>query len=196
VHQVAASHGNFDEVSDISDVGRSRDAKTSTSMKVEPITEETVRRPPRRSGFNIARPSRTLAVVALVLAPFATAGLASPAGAAKAPAPIALSELSSRSTLTVIAGRHLTVTLHSTYWTLAALKSSAVVQQLGKTVVTGSLPSASKGCVAGQGCATLVAHFVDTHPGVVRLRATRTSCGEAMRCTPAQSVWTVLVRVR
>ena len=108
---------------------------------------------------------------------------------------MALNERSNGHTITVRPGSHLTLTLHSTFWSLAPLKSALVITQVGQTIVVRTPPHASKACVPGQGCGTLSAGFVATHAGVIRLRTTRTSCGEALHCTPAQSVWTVLVHV-
>ena len=94
--------------------------------------------------------------------------------------------------VTVKTGAHLTVVLHSTYWSIAPSSNNSVVAQVGTTKTVGIL----QGCVPGQGCGTVTAHFVAKGTGTVRLRASRTSCGEALRCTPAQSHWTVVIRVR
>ena len=146
------------------------------------------RLPPRISSHTWRLVVASLAVVA---------GLASEAPAVASPASVvALSESSNGHTVSVRTGTHLTLTLHSTYWTLTPLLGRSPVTLLGKVSTVGTLPSAGSGCVPGQGCGTVIAHYVARHVGQLRLRATRTSCGEALKCSAAQSVWTVLIRVR
>jgi hypothetical protein len=116
--------------------------------------------------------------------------LASGAGASSAV--ISLSETSNGHAVIVAPGAHLTLTLHSTYWSIPKLPSSDVVSQIGTTKTVGVV----QGCVPGQGCGTVTAHYVAAKAGVVRIRATRTTCGEAMRCTGDKGLWWVIVRVR
>ena len=119
---------------------------------------------------------------------------ASPVGALNTPRAVTLNEASSHHTVAVNPDTRITVILHSTYWSLTPLGSNLTLSQVGASKVA-SVPGTA-GCVPGQGCGTLRAHFVARHAGFIRLHATRTSCGEAMRCTPAQRVWTVVVHVR
>ncbi len=137
----------------------------------------------------IRRAAAYAALVAL------SATLATGAGAARS-ATVVLSESSNGRTIAVNPGAHLTLTLHSAYWSVIRLPKQTTVIELGKTTTVGVLPGATSGCVAGQGCGTVTARFVAGGSGRVRLRATRTSCGEALRCTPSQSLWTVVIRVR
>jgi hypothetical protein len=109
---------------------------------------------------------------------------------------VALNEASNGKVVTVHAGDHLTLTLHSTYWTIAPLPKQIVITPVGPTVTAPRLPASANGCVPGQGCGTVTAHFLATGVGQIRLSASRTSCGEALRCTPRQSHWTVVIRVR
>lgn len=122
----------------------------------------------------------------------ATSGTFLATGAGASSAATTLGEAHNGHTVTVSPGAPLTIVLHSTYWSIVPLSNGSVVAQVGSTTVVGTL----KGCVPGQGCGTVTAHFVAKGAGMVRLRANRTSCGEAMRCTPAQSHWTVVIRVR
>lgn len=145
-----------------------------------------------RVGVIVARTGATLLVALAGLLPVA----ASPAGALNGPRSVMLSETRNHRTVVVAPGARITVTLHSTYWSLTVPSSTPILAQIGTTTVVALAPGAAKGCVPGQGCGTLTARFVARHAGAVQLRATRTTCGEAMRCTPAQSVWTVLIRVR
>ena len=51
------------------------------------------------------------------------------------------------------------------------------------------------GCVPGGGCGTVTATYGAVHAGRVTVTANRTSCGEALRCSPEQGSFTVAVVV-
>jgi len=120
---------------------------------------------------------------------------APPLGAATVSRTLTLTEADNHHTVAVSPGTRITVTLHNTYWSLTPLASSTILSQVGASTVAATKPGTG-GCVPGQGCGTVTDHFVARHAGFVRLRAHRTTCGEAMRCAPAQGVWTVVVHVR
>jgi hypothetical protein len=130
---------------------------------------------------------RTIAGIAVI-----ASGSLLASGAGANLAVVSLSEASNGHAVIVAPGARLSVTLHSTYWSIPKLPSSGVLSQVGTTKTVGVL----QGCVPGQGCGTVTAHYVAAKAGVVRLRATRTTCGEAMRCTGDKGVWWVVVRVR
>jgi hypothetical protein len=90
-------------------------------------------------------------------------------------------------------GGTLTVTLHSTYWTINGSSAPAVLHQTGPATTSPAPPS--QHCVPGQGCGTVTATFSALTDGKADVTASRTSCGEALRCTPAQSSWVVHVVV-
>ena len=115
---------------------------------------------------------------------------------ASASSPVTINEYNNGHTVTLSVGQHATVVLHSTYWSIATLGSTRPLNQLGAAVYAPRLPSAKGGCVAGQGCGTVSVHYVASAPGIIHLHASRTSCGEALRCTPALSHWAVTIRVR
>lgn len=135
---------------------------------------------------------RYVALVAIVL----SALLVASGAGATSPSATTIGEANNAKVVVVAKGGHITVTLHSTYWTLNALAGQRVLRQIGTTRTLGVLPGASHGCAAGMGCGTVTAHFLATGSGVVHFRATRTTCGEAMHCSPSQSLWTVTIRVR
>ncbi len=139
-----------------------------------------------------SRPLRTFAGIVGA----ASLLLFSASAGAAAHSNVALNEASNGKVVTVHATDHLTLTLHSTYWTIAPLPKQKVITQVGPTVTAPRLPASANGCVPGQGCGTVTAHFLATGVGQIRLSASRTSCGEALRCTPRQSHWTVVIRVR
>lgn len=94
--------------------------------------------------------------------------------------------------ITVAARRGVTVivTLHSTYWKLDDGSDPSVVKLIG-----GPTVSPSPGCVPGQGCGTVVAEYGAVGDGQATISASRTACGEALRCVEAQSKFRVTVAV-
>lgn len=86
---------------------------------------------------------------------------------------------------------HLIVTLESTYWSFRPLAGN-VVRFAGATHITRSTTCSP---IPGSGCGQVLATFVALHRGITTIRATRTSCGEALRCSPANSRWQVVVHV-
>src|ERR1019366_6922369 len=114
---------------------------------------------------------------------------ASSAAGASSATVVTLNEYSNGHMVTVHPGQHVTLILHSTYWTVAALSTTRPLTQVGSAVYAPRLPSAKGGCVPGQGCGTVTVHYVAFATGVAHLHASRTSCGEALRCTAALSQW-------
>jgi hypothetical protein len=110
---------------------------------------------------------------------------------AVAPSAVQVSETQNGSTVHVAKGGSVAVVLHSTYWTLAAPSNAAVLQEEGQPTVTPMM----QGCVPGQGCGTVTAVYAVVGPGQSQLSASRTSCGEALRCTGTQGAWSVTVDV-
>lgn len=93
-------------------------------------------------------------------------------------------------TITVHQGQRVHVLLYSTYWTIDGGHNRAIR-------VTGDqhfFPGA--GCRPGSGCGYVTRDFLATSPGSGMLTASRTTCGEALRCAPNQSSWTLTVRVQ
>ena len=88
-------------------------------------------------------------------------------------------------------GQRLRVVLSSTYWMFQASSNPTVLRPDGRVRVTPR-----QGCVAGAGCGTAAATYLGVGPGGARVRATRTSCGEAMGCTEATSRFSLQVLVR
>ncbi len=115
---------------------------------------------------------------------------------AERPAPAAktvqVDDKSDGQTVTLRPGDHLTVVLHSTYWQFDAPSDPAVVSADGDPSYAGGGPKCGP---PGSGCGTVTAHYTAGHDGKAVVSADRTSCGEAMRCTPAQSRWSVRVKV-
>ena len=116
---------------------------------------------------------------------------------AAAPAPasrtVMADEQTNGQTVALRPGDHLTVVLHSTYWRFNAPSDPAVVSADGDPAYAGGGPRCGP---PGSGCGTVTAHYTAGHDGTATISADRTTCGEALRCTPAQSHWSVKVTVR
>ena len=109
---------------------------------------------------------------------------------APAPAALTLTEAQNGATVHVARGQMIVLVLHSTYWKVVGSSDPAVVQPSG-----GSQVQPSPGCVPGQGCGTVTTTFVAAADGSAMLTASRTTCGEALRCTEAQARFSVTVAV-
>jgi hypothetical protein len=106
--------------------------------------------------------------------------------------PLAVDDAANGTTVTLPRGARLTVTLHSTYWQLAAPADAHV---LAVSSAPAARPDPSCRSIPGTGCGTLTAVYTAAGTGTTMLTAHRDSCGEALRCTPAQSDWSVRIRV-
>ena len=122
----------------------------------------------------------------LSMAMTGTAGAASPSS-------LNVDNRNNGQTITVHQGQRLHVVLYSTYWTINGGHNQAV------RVVSAQQffpDNRSAGCHAGSGCGYVSRDFLATSPGSATLTAARTTCGEALRCAPSQSSWTLTVRVQ
>jgi hypothetical protein len=104
---------------------------------------------------------------------------------------IAVSDAANGATIRIHTGTRVTVRLGSTYWTFQGSSNPAVLRQVGTPTV-----KPRGGCVPGAGCGTVTATFVARHPGTATVTASRTTCGEALRCTGGQGSYTLTVVVR
>jgi hypothetical protein len=93
-------------------------------------------------------------------------------------------------TVAVTQGTRITVTLGSTYWVFAALSDNGVLRQQGEVSY-----SPAPGCVPGGGCGTVALTVVAVGAGEEDVVASRTSCGEALRCTGNQGSYRTTVTV-
>ncbi len=114
--------------------------------------------------------------------------ITSPTSSASAGA-VTVDEKADRTTVQATVGATVRVQLHSSYW--SAVGSSA--PQL--LAPDGSSASPSPSCRPGGGCATVTSTFTARQPGTVQLTADRTSCGEAMPCSPDQQHFAVTVEI-
>ncbi|MEI9906688.1 MAG: hypothetical protein WDO06_01190 [Actinomycetota bacterium] len=134
---------------------------------------------------------RKIVVLAVALACLTSAS-------AQAASSVAISEKNANKVVTVKVGSKVSLTLHSMYWSVASLAKygplvtgAAVVK---KPTATGA--NAPEGCkTAGSGCGTQKWTFIADKVGTTTLRAMRTTCGEAMKCSDADSRFEVTVKV-
>jgi hypothetical protein len=143
-----------------------------------------------------ATPTATVTARAIAT-PTATASATGPSPSPVATAPPApgsrdVSELDNGTTVTLRTGGTLRAVLHSTYWQFDPPSDPTVLGSAGPPV---SSPAPMGQCVPGGGCGTVTATFQALRPGRAVVSAHRTSCGEALRCTGNQGIWTVTVVV-
>lgn len=145
-----------------------------------------------------------LALVALVAA-WALAGCGSSGGPAGGTPPAGSGSIATHHTpvvrldagdngrtITVSVGQPIKLRLMSTYWQIARGAPGDVLGTDGRR----TQPSGPTRCVPGQGCGVASAAFTALHPGRAAITAARQSCGEALRCSPAQSHYRVQVVVK
>lgn len=90
-------------------------------------------------------------------------------------------------TVTAHPGEVIAVTLGSTAWTIDAAKGAAVTTQGEQTTaVTRPGPGAP---------GTTTRHYLAVATGTATISASRQSCGEALKCTPAQAAFSVTINV-
>jgi predicted secreted protein len=135
---------------------------------------------------------RTLAVLAVAVIGIASSPIA------QAATKSTLNETNLNQRISVKVGSHLSLTLHSMYWQLSALKVGSSVTTKGTVYQRAIIPrpSAPAGCrIAGMGCGIQIWNFTATKVGTTAITATRTTCGEAMRCIGTNGRYTVHVKV-
>ncbi len=107
---------------------------------------------------------------------------------ASPPGVVRLTERDNHTTVTVPVGTRLDVTLASTYWSLSS-SSPAILQAAGATrYLRGP-------CRPGADCGSTQLTLLTRTVGTSDVGGLRTSCGEALRCTPATGRYLVHVHV-
>jgi hypothetical protein len=109
----------------------------------------------------------------------------------RAPATTTLTEHDNTRTVGLHVGEHLRVVLASTYWTFQPSSNPTVLHLDQDPLIAPRI----SGCVPGQGCGTVTADFTADATGTASVTATRTTCGEAMTCTPANRRYQVTITV-
>jgi hypothetical protein len=90
-------------------------------------------------------------------------------------------------------GDRIELILSSSYWHVTGSSKTSVLRQDGRSV----LLSKPKSCpdIPGLGCVPVRADFTAVSKGKATIAATRSVCGEALRCKPDQMRFTVTVVV-
>jgi hypothetical protein len=95
-------------------------------------------------------------------------------------------------TIAMRRGQRLIVALSSTYWQLQRSSNTTVLGLVGSPTINPQLA----GCIPGGGCGTATATYRASSAGRATVTATRTSCGEALRCVGASGQFALRVIVR
>jgi len=123
-----------------------------------------------------------------------TAGCGTGASHASGPTVIVVRGHATGQTVSAKAGDRIELILSSSYWQVTGSSAPAVLRQDGPPV---PLPRPSS-CpdIPGLGCTPVRADFAARTNGKAVITATRSACGEALRCKPDQTRFTVIVVVR
>jgi len=118
---------------------------------------------------------------------FGTPGLRPPVASA-----VTVGNADSGKTVRVKIGQDLQVVLTGGYWTFKGSSAPIVLKQDGAPI---QLPRSPANCPPGLGCTPLELRFTALAPGTAVVRAGRTTCGEALRCTGERGRFSVTVVV-
>jgi hypothetical protein len=139
----------------------------------------------------------TVGVAASVVGIMATAGCGTAASRAGGPVAdptvIVLRNAANGKVVSARAGDRIELILSSSYWHVTASSPTSVLRQDGPPVL---LPRPS-GCpnIPGLGCTPVRDDFTALTEGRAAITATRSTCGEALRCQPDQTRFNVTVVV-
>jgi len=140
----------------------------------------------------------TAAVTAACAVSIATAGCGTTSsragGHAGGPTMIVVRDDANGKTVSASAGDRIELILSSSYWHVTGNSAPSVLRQDGPPVLL-SRPS---GCpdIPGLGCTPVRTDFTALADGTTVITARRAACGEALRCKPGQTRFTVNVVIR
>jgi hypothetical protein len=134
------------------------------------------------------------AALAAALLVSGCAGTATPASTPtpRPPSERAVGNADSGKTVRLRPGQAMRVVLTGGYWTFQGSSAPSVLRQNGPPT---ELPPSPDNCPPGLGCTPLAARFTAVAAGTAQVRAGRTSCGEARRCTGDEGTFSVTVVV-
>lgn len=150
-------------------------------------------------GFTGAR--RRFAIAAAAVAAVTAAGCG--AAPAAPPAPharggklvIVIRDNANGTMVPIAAGDRVELILSSSYWNVAGSSAPSVLRQDGPATPMPR-PSSCPANIPGLGCIPIQMKFTALADGKAVIKASRTTCGEALRCRPDQTRFTVTVVVR
>jgi hypothetical protein len=155
-------------------------------------------------GFAQRHRLMTVAVAVSVVSTMASAGCGTAASRASRPVasgPVAggprvivVRDHANGKSVSARAGDQIELILSSSYWHVAGSSAPSVLRQDGPPVLL-SRPSSCPD-IPGLGCIPVRADFTALADGQAVITASRSACGEALRCRPDQTRFTVRVVVR
>ena len=101
-----------------------------------------------------------------------------------------ITQASNRGTVQIYKGGTANISLTSVNWKFPTMAPGPLVRIVGPL----HLPHMGN-CVTGQGCGVTLATFHASKVGTAVIKATRSTCGEAMACAPNNRSWSVTVDV-
>jgi hypothetical protein len=128
---------------------------------------------------------------ALVIAALLTAVVTPLPASAAPPRTVTVTESQNGRSVTVHKGQHIQVVLHSTYWTIGQAHGKALATTSRQTTKGPGSPCRPP----GSGCGTVSRTFLAAGAGTGSLTASRTTCGEVLRCTGTRGQYKVSVSV-
>lgn len=97
-------------------------------------------------------------------------------------------------TVSARAGDRIALILSSNYWQVTGSSAPSVLRQDGPPVLLSRPSSCPQ--IPGLGCTPVRADYTARTDGKAVITARRSACGEALRCKPDQTRFTVIVVVR
>ena len=153
------------------------------------------------SIHSFARGHRLIAVVAAVFgvsimasAGCGKAGSSAGGRVAGGPMVIVVHDNANGKAVSARAGDRIELILSSSYWHVTGSSAPGVLRQNGPPVLL-SRPSSCP-AIPGLGCTAVRTDFTALTDGTAVITASRSACGEGLRCKPDQTRFTVMVVVR
>jgi hypothetical protein len=145
-------------------------------------------------GFAQGHRLMALVVAVFAVSIMASAGCGTAASHASGPTVIVVRDNANGKAVSARAGDRIELILSSSYWHVTGSSAPSVLRQDGPPAL---LPRPSS-CpdIAGLGCTPVRADFTALTNGRAVITASRSTCGEALRCRPDQTRFTVNVVVR
>jgi hypothetical protein len=144
-------------------------------------------------GFTGAR--ERLAIAAAAVAAVTAAGCGVAPATAGGPTVIVIRDNANGKTVPVAAGDRVELILSSSYWNVAGSSAPRVLRQDGPLKLMPR-PSSCPANIPGLGCMPVQMKFTALAGGRAVIKASRSTCGEALRCMPNQTRFAVTVVVR
>ena len=136
-----------------------------------------------------------MAVSAVSMMTSAGCGAAASGGpGAGGPAVIVVRNDANGTAVSARAGDRIELILSSSYWHVTGSSAPSVLRQDGAPVLLARPSSCPD--IPGLGCNPVRADFTALADGKAVITASRSSCGEALRCNPDQTRFKVMVAVR